>query len=218
MRTHGGRRKGAGRKPNGAKAGVSHLKRPVLNARHPVHVTMRLRQGLPSLRHKPLAGLVFTAFHVAKVQLGVRLTQFSLQSNHLHLIVEAEGRRALSRAMQGLAIRLARRLNGHLHRRGAVFSDRYHARILRTPLEVRRALIYVLQNHRRHHTGPGRPSRFDVFSTAAYFDGFKVPIPRWPRSGFVPPVEPPVAPPQTWLLRTGWRRHGLLAPSDAPAR
>jgi hypothetical protein len=160
---------------------------------------------------------VFSAFRSAKERLGARLTQFSVQSNHLHLIVEADGQRALSRALQGLAIRLARRLNGRLQRRGSVFADRYHARILRTPLQVRRALVYVLHNHRRQHTGPGRPTRFDVFSTAAYFDGFTMPILRWPRSGFVPPEEPPVARPGTWLLRTGWRRHGLLGTRDVPA-
>jgi len=178
---------------------------------------MRIRKGLPSLRHKPLAALVFAAFRAARARLGVRLAQFSVQSNHLHLIVEAEGKSALSRAVQGLAIRVARRLNGHLGRKGGVFSDRYHARILRTPLEVRRALVYVLHNHRRHHTGPGRPSRFDPFSTAAYFDGFAMRILRWPKSGFVPPDEPPVAQPRSWLLRIGWKRLGLLTKTDAPA-
>jgi REP element-mobilizing transposase RayT len=183
-----------------------------------VHVTMRLRKGLPTLRHKALAEPVFAAFRAAKERLGVRLVQFSVQSNHLHLIVEADGQRALSRAMQGLAVRLARSMNRRLKERGSVFSDRYHSRALRTPLEVRRALVYVLHNHRRHLTGRGRPSRFDVFSSAAYFDGFATPILRWPKSGFVPPKEPPVSHSKTWLLRVGWRRFGLLTPSDAPAR
>jgi hypothetical protein len=62
---------------------------------------------------------------------------------------------------------------------------------------VRRALIYVLRNHHRHATGPGRPAVFDAFSTAAYFDGFATRIWRWPRDGFVPPDEPPVTPAET---------------------
>ena len=217
LRTWGGRRAGAGRKPNGAKAGVSHLKRPEVKARHPVHVTLRLAQGMPGLRQKALATLVFTAFGGARAQVGARVVHFSVQSNHLHLLVEADGERELSRAIQGLSIRLARRLNGRLGRRGSVFSDRYHSRVLRTPLEVRRALVYVLKNRRRHHTGPGRPSGIDPFSTARYFDGFAV-APRWPRSGFVPPEEPPVAPARTWLLRAGWRRLGLLRPDEVPAK
>jgi REP element-mobilizing transposase RayT len=151
LRTWGGRRSGAGRKPNGPKAGVSHLRRPTLKARHPVHVTMRLCGGLPSLRHKPLAGLVLSSFHAAKERLGARLVHFSVQSNHVHLLVEVDEHRALSRAMQGLATRLAKRLNHRLGRRGAVFADRYHSRALATPLEVRRALVYV-QAHRRTRT------------------------------------------------------------------
>jgi hypothetical protein len=96
-----------------------------------------------------------------------------------------------------------------------VFAERYHARALRTPLEVRRALVYVFHNHRHHHTGAGRPSFFDPLSTAMYFDGFTVAA-RRPRHGFIPPEEPPVARASTWLLRVGWRRRGLLSLRDVP--
>ncbi len=208
FRTWGGRRRGAGRKPSGTKAGVSHLRRPELSPRHPVHVTMKLRSGLPSLRYEPLARVVFAAFGAARARLGVRLVHFSIQSNHVHLIVEVEGQRALSRAMQGLATRLARRLNRRLGRRGSVFADRYHSRALRTPLEVRRALVYVLRNE-QHHRGRRSQLCIDPLSTAAYFDGFTA-------RAIAPPHESPVAVPNTWLLRVGWRVHGLLSTSDVP--
>jgi putative transposase len=216
FRTWGGRRKGAGRKPRRARAGVPHLRRPELKSRHPVHVTMKLKEGLPSLRCKSLARLVLDAFHAAKLRLGARLVHFTVQSNHLHLIVEAEDGRALSRAMQGLAIRIARRLNQRFERRGGVFSDRFHVRQLRTPLEVRRALIYVLHNHRHHHSGAGVPSRFDCMSSAPYFDGFATPALRWPPDAEVRRDDPPVASPTTWLLRVGWRHFGLLGSGDLP--
>jgi REP element-mobilizing transposase RayT len=186
-----------------------------LKARHPVHVTLRLRKGLPSLRRRALASVVFAAFGNAKTRNGARLVHFTVQTNHIHFIAEADGRGALSRAVQGLAIRLARRLNGRIGRRGTVFADRYHARALCTPLEVRRALVYVFHNHRRHHSGAGRPSLFDPMSTAAYFGGFTV-APRRLRHGFIPPEEPPVATPGTWLLRIGWKRYGALSPRDLP--
>jgi REP element-mobilizing transposase RayT len=180
-----------------------------------VHVTLRLRKGLPNLRQASLARVVFLAFRAASQHHGARLVHFTVQTNHIHLIAEAEGQRSLSRALQGLAIRLARRLNRRLDRRGAVFAERYHARALRTPLEVRRALVYVFHNTRHHHTGVGRPTFFDPMSTAVYFDGFTVP-PRRPRHGFIPPEEPPVARASTWLLRVGWRRRGALSPRDVP--
>jgi REP element-mobilizing transposase RayT len=172
---------------------------------------MKLRGGLPNLRHKPLARLVIASFAAAKARFGARLVHFSVQANHLHLILEVDDRRALSRAAQGLATRLAARLNARLGRRGKVFADRYHARALRTPLEVRRALVYVLHNHRHHHSGIGRRRRFDPCSSAAYFDGFAVTV------ALVPWSEPPVVAARTWLLRKGWRLHGLISPHDAPA-
>jgi hypothetical protein len=140
------------------------------------------------------------------------------------LIVEAEDERALSRAMQGLAVRIARRVNRRVGQRGQVFPERYHAHALKTPREVRNALVYVLHNNRRHHTGRGRPVRLDPFSSAFYFDGFASARGRPFMLGLPPPDippfgrdEPPVSRPKTWLLRRGWRRYGLLTSRDTPA-
>jgi putative transposase len=153
MRTWGGKRPGSGRKPNGAAAGVPHLRRPVLRGDAPVHVTLRVRPGLPSLRRRGLFLNVHAALIEGRERFGLRLCQYSVQSNHIHLIVEATETRALVRGMQGLAIRIARTINRKLGVRGAVFADRYHARALKTPLEVRHALRYVLQNAAHHGWG-----------------------------------------------------------------
>ena len=75
-----------------------------------------------------------------------------MQGNHLHLIVEADGSAALTRGMQGLAIRLARALNSMMGRKGPVFGDHYHERLLRSPTEVVNAIGYVLGNA-KHHFG-----------------------------------------------------------------
>jgi hypothetical protein len=61
-------------------------------------------------------------------------------ATHIHLIVEAKDRELLSRGMQGLVIRMARQLNKALGRTGRVSADRYFARALKTPREVRRAV------------------------------------------------------------------------------
>jgi hypothetical protein len=107
-RSWGGRRPGAGRKPSGHRGGVPHRIRPAHHAHHPLHVTLRARDGLPSLR----AESVFPALRRSLGQAsrgGLRLLQFSVQRDHVHLIVEAADRRALSRGLQGLAIRPPRR-------------------------------------------------------------------------------------------------------------
>src|SRR5262245_48647688 len=106
----GGKRRGAGRKPAGDRARVSHAKREKLAARFPVLVTMRLRSGLQSLRADDTHAMIRQAF-AAGSDCAFRVIEYSVQSNHLHAIVEAHDERALSRGMNGLATRGAGRLN-----------------------------------------------------------------------------------------------------------
>ena len=166
----GGKRRGAGRKRTGERARVSHAKRAKLAARFPVLVTLRLRDGLPSLRADDTHALLKEAF-AAGSNGAFRVIEFSIQGNHIHGIVEAKDERALSRAMNGLTTRIARGLNRLWRRAGRVLEDRYHARILTSPRAVRSALIYVLQNARKH--GAWRALVPDVYSSAPWFEGWK---------------------------------------------
>jgi hypothetical protein len=132
---------------------------------------------------------------------------FSVQADHLHLLVEADDKSSLSRGLMGLAIRVARAVNRVLGRTGRVWDDRFHARALPSPREVKHAIVYVLMNAKKHD--PGAPS-FDPCSSAAAFTGWALPFPHGP------PVERVTCPPETWLLRVGWKRYGLVAPSEHP--
>jgi REP element-mobilizing transposase RayT len=196
LRKRGGRRKGAGRPrtrphPGLLGPGVPHLRREAFPARYPVHVTLRVQQGVGYLRGYQRAKVVEDALREARERFGVRIVHYSIQGNHLHLIVEADNRRALSRAMQGLATRIARRLNALAHRRGSVFVDRYHAHILSSRRAVAHAVRYVLGNY-RHHTREHLPPRWDdALSSARY-------------SRTAPDEDAPVTRPRTWLLRIGW--------------
>ena len=207
FRTWGGARKGAGRKPSNRRARAVHSARPIHDARHPLHVTLRLCEGIPSLRGHLVRSRILRAFEIGGDRFGLRLNQFSLQSSHVHLIVEADDRRALTRGMKGLAVRLARALNSLWRHRGRVFSDRFHARPLRTPREVRTALVYVLQNARHHGL---RLLGVDPCSSGPWFDGW--------RQGVVLETGGLVVRAQTWLLRDGWRRHGLIGIEESPKR
>ena len=204
--TWGGRRRGAGRKgAPGRRPGVPHRARPAHMAPHPVHATLRAVRGLGSLRSRPVVAVVQAALSRAS-NASFRLVEFSVQSDHVHLIVEAESRRALALGLRGLAIRVALAVNRVLGRRGSVWADRYHARALTTPRAVRHALVYVLMNFRKHH-GPGRG--LDTCSSAAWFEGWQDhrPSQTSPR---------PVATARTWLAKVGWRRHGLIALTETP--
>jgi len=155
FRAWGGKRKGAGRKPVRARAGVRHRRRPVLKARFPVHVTWRMRDEVWNLRSRRCFTALSRAFWGGSDRFGFRLVHYSVQGNHVHLLVEARDERALSRGMNGLGVRVARGLNRVMKRRGKVLEDRYHAHILRTPTEVRRARHYLLENARHHYSRGG---------------------------------------------------------------
>ncbi|HEX5053374.1 MAG TPA: hypothetical protein VFZ65_16475 [Planctomycetota bacterium] len=216
FRQNGGRRAGAGRKPKGDKAGVSHAPRARLAARFPAHVTLKLRRGLQRLRSRREYAALCAAFAAGCDRNGFRLTHYAVLNDHLHLLVEARDRDALSRGLQGLAIRIAKALNKVWGRHGTVFADRYHDRILKTPREVRNALVYVLANGRKH-AAEGRevivPQAIDVFTSAPWFDGFRETV----TVRGIEAMPRPVTDARTWMLTIGWRRHGLLSVHDLPA-
>jgi REP element-mobilizing transposase RayT len=168
-------------------------------------VTLRAAAGVDWLRTRVAYRAMLAALSQASRE-EFRVVHFSVQTNHVHLIVEADGKASLSRGMRGLAIRCALAVNRALRRRGALWADRYHARALSAPRMVRNSLIYVLGNARKHLRAV---AGIDPCSSARWFDGFsRPPVP--------PSDEPPTRPPRTWLLRVGWRRLGLISFHDGP--
>jgi len=147
-------------------------------------VTMRVQPGAGYLRSQSRAKLIQETLREVRERFEARIVHYSIQGNHLHLIAEAEDAHALARAMQGLATRLARRLNRLNHRTGGVFADRYHARALATPREVAHAVRYVLNNYRHHAHEP---------------------LPRTWRDPLATRTDMPLSAPTVWLLRIGWR-------------
>jgi REP element-mobilizing transposase RayT len=210
----GGKRRGAGRPPNGERAGVSHLARAAVTAREPVLVTLKVRAGLLRLRSRRVLARLLPSLATARER-HLRLVHWSVQHDHLHLIVEAVSAERLARGMQGLLVRIARRVNALMGRRGKVFADRYHSRVLRTPRQTRHALAYVLGNARKH--GERLPPRgVDPCSSAGRFKGWNgtIVVSRHWLSRAAAAVS---ADAESWLLRVGWRRGGgLLDPDHRP--
>jgi REP element-mobilizing transposase RayT len=184
-----------------------HRERPEHEKEHPVHVLMRAARRMPGLRKTSVGSEVRLALRSTS-RAWFRVLHYSLQADHLHLLVEADDKVSLERGLAGVAIRLARAINRALRRNGHVWGDRYDAHALTTPREVRNALVYVLMNWKKHEE---ETKGHDPFSSAAWFDGWKVPP---------APIEgdPPVLPPQSTLARSGWRRYGLLLASERPVK
>ncbi|MBL8898622.1 MAG: transposase [Planctomycetes bacterium] len=212
FRQHGGKRKGAGRKPKNAEAGMPHRQRAKKKRGQPLLITVRLADGLPSLRRGGALKLVLAALSASSDRHGMRIIHYSVQSNHLHFLVEADDRECVARGMNALLSPLARALNKLWGRRGKVFPERYHDEVISTPTQARNALRYVLQNGKKH--GIVAQSSIDLCSSAPVFDGWN----DRPSIAAIPtaPVVATVAPASTWLLTTGWRRQGLLGIHELP--
>ena len=179
---HGGPRPGSGR-PRGNR--TSHAARPQFDKTTPVHVTLRMKRHVWNLRSRRSYLRIRACFEKSRGRFGARLIEYSVQGNHLHLIVEADHSAALSRGMQGLTIRIAKALNAMMGLAGRVFDDHYFARLLRTPTELVRAIRYVLANAAHHFGDAGA----DPFSSAALPAGTNL-----------------LARPLGWLLSKGMRR------------
>jgi putative transposase len=169
---------------------VPHRRRPKLSPRHPVHVTWRVLPHVWNLRSQRCFSRIRRCFQRGRDRFGFRLVHFSVQGNHIHMLVEAPDERALARGMQGLGVRIAKALNRLMGRKGTVFADHYHTRQLRSPIQVANAIAYVLLNFLHHFPDQApRYARNDRFSSA------------WRKDG----TDPPVVRARTWLLSVGWR-------------
>jgi hypothetical protein len=191
-----------------------------------VHVVVRVAPRIGGLRRRKTYAAVRWALLTVLLRGMMRVVHVSIQRTHLHLLVEADDERRLARGMQGFLISAARQLNAVLTVetkalrpvRGQVFTHRYHAEVIDTPRRARSCLAYVLNNWRRHREDvagvAARRACVDPYSSGLGFDGWRdrsEPF-AWP-SGYLPLA---VAPPRSWLLTDGWRRHSAIDPREVP--
>lgn len=212
FKSRGGARRGAGRKRTAELPQVPHRVRARHIGRHPVHVTLRTRcRSLRSQFVFPTVRRTIAAVNHRSPD-EFRVVEFSIQSNHVHLLVEAASSESLSSGMRSFNIRLARSVNRLLFQRGSFFADRWHGRALSSPRAVRNALVYVLANHKKH--APSTAQARDPFSSGPYFPHF---LEMHEASAQLHERGRPNQRPRTWLLAEGWQLHGLLSVHERPS-
>ena len=163
----GGKRRSAGR-PNTSQR-LGHGPRPEVTASAPMHLTWKLKSGLGNLRSPKVMELFKISAAGARAH-GLRIIHFSLQSDHIHMIAEADDKNSLAKGMRSFGCRFAKGLRRIRRGQGSVFADRYHVQVLQTPTQTRNALAYVLQNFAKHSK---LINHIDEFSSAAYFKDWK---------------------------------------------
>jgi len=157
--THGGRRPKAGRKRIHSR-GVAHEKREKVRLYTPLHInfkyklTVKNKEGLKAL-HKAIKN---ARSH------GLRIIHFSLQHNHVHLIVVAATNSILTKGMRSLTITMSKIIG-----QGRIQVQRYHLHVLKSRREAKNAIHYVLFNEKKH-TGK---MKIDSYSTAGLLGSAK---------------------------------------------
>ena len=213
FRQHGGKRKGAGRKKHRQNC-INHVKRSELSGREPIGITLKLISGLPSIRTPMIMVALARAMRLAR-RFGMSVIHFDVQSNHIHLIVEAASKATLTRGMRSLTTSLARAVHRFIGFGfcGQVLKGRYHAHVLKTPTEVKRALRYVIFNLAKHKSCSAFVDPYSsVFTfegvggivTAAEYERMRGDLKR--RPSWYGPIADALANASTFLLAIGWRK------------
>src|SRR5262245_11310380 len=228
FKKRGGKRRGAGRPPKGTRAGAPHKERPVLQGRYPVHVSLRVVGAVGNLRRRSAYQAIREATLTTARREDFRIVHISIQRTHVHLLVEADDKRALAAGLQGFQISAAKHLNAAIsngrpgpQRRGSVFPDRYYAEIITSPRQARNALSYLMNNWRKHREDLAAPMSswtIDWFSSAVMFPG-------WAEYGDEPLLwrgpasyDPLIVyQPKTGLLKEGWKKAGAISCHDVPS-
>src|SRR5258706_3389117 len=109
--TRGGKRKGAGRKPKGARAGSPHEVRPEVRSSHALHVVMRVVPEVGSMRRRSMYKAMRDASIVAALRERFRIVHVSIQRTHIHMLVQAKTKEPLARWLQGFQTSPATNIN-----------------------------------------------------------------------------------------------------------
>jgi REP element-mobilizing transposase RayT len=225
FKTWGGKRRGAGRPPKGARSSEPHQARVRFSSPTPVHITLRVVAPIATLRRPDAYHAIRRSMYTVVEKSDFRIVHISIERDHLHLLVEADDHESLWEGLRAFESSAAQRLNRAIslatgtRRRGKVFGDRYHARLIMSPTQARNTISYILNNWRRHGCDRGMETMFwdvDYYSSGPSFDGWKeldhspflYPAPDYPRLS--------VCRPKTWLMKTGWRQAGPISMRDIP--
>ncbi|MDH3973582.1 MAG: transposase [Deltaproteobacteria bacterium] len=79
----------------------------------------------------------------AKKRFGLRILNYTVTSNHIHLLVIDSGQNVIPKSLQLIAGRTAQEFNQRKSRKGAFWEDRDHATAIERGEHLMRCLVYI---------------------------------------------------------------------------
>jgi REP element-mobilizing transposase RayT len=160
--------KGAGRKAIHDK-GIRHIEREVIKKDTVLHLTLKIEKNKANLKNKSILKALQQSIKKARL-LGLKVIQYTLEYDHVHLLVESSDKISLGKGMQSLGISFSKKINKIKKQNGKVFKTRYHFRKLSTPREIKNVLNYILGNGVKHKESSSIVSPFNSLSVITAFD------------------------------------------------
>lgn len=140
--------KGAGR-PAMHDRGIRHIARDVIKKNTALHLTVKIEREKAGLRNKDILKALQSAIFRARLK-GLRILHYTLEYDHVHLLVEADNNQMLATGMQSFGICFSKGINRIKRLVGRVFQTRYHFRKLKSRNEIRNAFNYIVGNSIKH--------------------------------------------------------------------
>ena len=140
--------KRAGRKPIHDK-GIRHIQRERFERESSFHITIKVRQEKSDLQNKMILKALHRAIMKARYK-SLKVIHYTLEFNHIHLLVEAYNQEQLSNCMQSFGVTLAKMINKVKFKKGRVYKHRYHLRRLSSVMELKNVLKYIFNNGIKH--------------------------------------------------------------------
>jgi REP element-mobilizing transposase RayT len=148
--------------------GIRHTRREEFIAPRPLHLTIKLIRA--DIQNKTILKGLRHAIQRARMQ-GLRIVHYSLEHDHVHLYAEASDNKTLAKGMKALGGSLVKKIHRHLGTKGSFYKTRYHLRILRSAMEVKHVLNYILKNGIKHKR---TTSIVDPYNSAIVLHDFKI--------------------------------------------
>ncbi|MGZ3788931.1 MAG: transposase [Bacteriovorax sp.] len=145
--------KGAGR-PAIVDKGIRHTRRPFLKKPSSLHLTVKIKKNKADLKNKSVLGILKRAILNARRQ-GLKVIHYSLEYDHVHLLIEAENNHILGKGMQAFGVTLSKAINRMRRLKGGVYKHRYHFRQISGTRELKNVMKYIFTNGLKHKTAKG---------------------------------------------------------------
>lgn len=144
--------------------GIRHTRRERITKQSALHFTIKVRENKADIKNKRLLKILHHAIKRARLK-KLKVLHYSLEYNHVHLLVEARDNQIIHQGMQAFGISFAKAINKIKFLKGRVYKNRYHFRKITSLRDYKNVLLYIFRNGIKHKR---TQSLFDPYNSMVY--------------------------------------------------